>query len=205
MPIGGVGGAVQRPMPQFRRMMVFIDGENIVLSYQRMLDKGRLALGSVKHELDVYVWEERSIIGIGLHDIIRASYYTYATGTEDKVDEIRKEINALSYKKHSDSPLPNNLYSVVFKKAKKEAQSKGVDIQMTVDILSQVYFNNIDTVYLIAGDGDYLPIILEITKMGKQVYLSAFSEGLNPKLEHKVDQFHLLDDIYFQMNKGSER
>ena len=68
---------------------------------------------------------------------------------------------------------------------------------MTVDILSNIYRDNIDTVYLIAGDGDYLPIIDEAIRMGKQVYLSAFSEGLNPKLEHKVDQFFLLDGIYF--------
>ena len=34
--------------------------------------------------------------------------------------------------------------------------------------------DNIDTVYLIAGDGDYLPIISEVIRMGKQVYLAAF-------------------------------
>ena len=45
---------------------------------------------------------------------------------------------------------------------------------MTVDILSQIYLDNIDTVYLIAGDGDYLPIISEVIRMGKQVYLAAF-------------------------------
>jgi len=62
----------------------------------------------------------------------------------------------------------------LFSKKKKEAKSKGVDIQMTVDILSQIYLDNIDTVYLIAGDGDYLPIISEVIRMGKQVYLAAF-------------------------------
>jgi uncharacterized LabA/DUF88 family protein len=190
-----------RPMPSFRRMMVFIDGENIVFGYQKLLDKDHSPKDSVKHLNDVYVWEENSIITPGLHDIIRANYYTYATGSEEKINNIKKEIRSLSYRKNSSSPLPNYLYPIVFKKAKKEAQSKGVDIQMTVDILSQIYLDNIDTVYLIAGDGDYLSIISEIIRMGKQIYLSAFSEGLSPKLEHKVDQFYLLDDVYFQTDQ----
>lgn len=186
-----------RPMPAFRRMMVFIDGENITFSYQRLLDKNHSPKNSVKHSENVYVWEENSIQFPGLHNIIRANYYTYATGSDENIKEINTEIKSLFYRKHTDSPLPNYLYPVVFKKEKKEAQSKGVDIQMTVDILSNIYRDNIDTVYLIAGDGDYLPIIDEAIRMGKQVYLSAFSEGLNPKLEHKVDQFFLLDGIYF--------
>ena len=186
-----------RPMPSFRRMMVFIDGENVVLNYQGLLKKGCSPKDSVKHLQDVYVWEENSIKNYGLHNIIRANYYTYATGNEEKINKIKTKIKSLLYRKHGDSPLPNYLYPIVFKKAKKEAQTKGVDIQMTIDILSQIYQDNIDTVYLVAGDGDYLPIISEVIRMGKQIYLSAFSNGLNPKLEHKVDQFNLLDDIYF--------
>jgi len=186
-----------RPMSLFRRMMVFIDGENLVFNYQKLLDEGYTQTDSVKHVKDVYVWEENSILNHGLHNIIRANYYTYATGSEERINDIKNEIKSLLYVKHRDSPLPNNLHPIVFKKVKKEAQTKGVDIQMTVDILSQVYYDNVDTVYLIAGDGDYLPIISEIIRMGKQIYLSAFSHGLNPKLKYKVDQFNLLDNAYF--------
>jgi len=185
-----------RPMPTFRRMMVFIDGENIVFNYQKLLDNG-LTPKDVEHLPDVFVWHEGSIINPGHHSIIRTNYYTYATGNEEKIKRINNEIKSLTYRNIPESSLPNHLYPIVFKKEKKEAKSKGVDIQMTVDILSQIYLDNIDTVYLIAGDGDYLPIISEVIRMGKQVYLAAFSEGLNPKLKHKVDQFNLLNDIYF--------
>ena len=188
---------ISRPMPSFRRMMVFIDGENIVMNYQKLLDERSSPKDSVKHLQDVYVWEENSIINPGLHNIIRAHYYTYAIGSEEKIHEIENEIKKLWYQNNQYSSLPQHLYPIIFKKAKKEAQTKGVDIQMTIDILSQIYQDNIDTVYLVAGDGDYIPIISEVIRMGKQIYLSAFSNGLNPKLEHKVDQFNLLDDIYF--------
>ena len=186
-----------RPMPAFRRMMVFIDGENITFSYQRLLDKNHSPKNSVKHSENVYVWEENSIQFPGLHNIIRANYYTYATGSDENIETITDEIKSLSFLKHNDSHFPNNLSPIVFKKAKKTAKAKGVDIQLTVDILSHIYQNNIDTVYLITGDGDYFPIISEIIRMGKQVYLAAFSEGLSPKLKHTVDQFNSLDDVYF--------
>lgn len=188
-------------MPSFRRMMVFVDGENIVFNYQKLLKEGRISTTAVQHEPDVYAWEPSSILSPGLHEVIRVNYYTYTTGNEERIDKIINEIKSLTFTKHNASTLPNYIYPTVFKKAKKSAQSKGVDIQMTVDILSQVYNNNVDTVYLIAGDGDYLPIINEVIRMGKQVYLAAFSAGLNKKLKYKVDQFHLLDDLYFQPDK----
>ncbi|MBP2031209.1 uncharacterized LabA/DUF88 family protein [Methanohalophilus levihalophilus] len=187
-----------QPTPSYRRMMVFVDGENLVFNYQSSLKNGRRPTPSVQHEQDVFVWNINSVINPQLHEIIRANYYTYFTGSDETYEVIVDKIKNLAYMKPDKSRLPNNLYPVVFKKPKKSAQSKGVDIQMTVDILSQVYNNNIDTVYLFAGDGDYLPIIKEAIRMGKQVYLAAFSHGLNKKLVNKVDQFHLLDNIYFE-------
>lgn len=189
--------ALPRPMPAFGRMMVFIDGENIVFNYQKLLKKGLSPKKTVKHHQDIYAWEEKSTLNPGIHNIIRAYYYTYATGSDEHIKTITDEIKSLSFLKHNDSHHPNYLSPIVFKKAKKTAKAKGVDIQLTVDILSHIYQNNIDTVYLITGDGDYFPIISEIIRMGKQVYLAAFSEGLSPKLKHTVDQFNSLDDVYF--------
>lgn len=48
---------------------------------------------------------------------------------------------------------------------------------MTVDILSNVYQDNLDTVFLVAGDGDYLPLIKEIRRFGKQIYLAFLQQA----------------------------
>jgi uncharacterized protein (TIGR00288 family) len=92
--------------------------------------------------------------------------------------------------------IPSNLYPKVFRKYKNK-KAKGVDIQMTVDILTHVYQNNLEVVYLVSGNGDYLPVIEEVIRKGKQVYLAAFSSGLNKTLVHYVDKFINLDDVYF--------
>lgn len=183
----------------FRRMMLFIDGENITHRYQDMIKQGYKPRDDrVNHIQDVCVWHN-DITGAGSkyiinkHEIIRATYYTYATGDEIKIQEIVEKIKSFTFDKYGSSRLPNNLYPCVFKKRNKSASAKGVDIKMTIDILNHVYCNNIDTVYLITGDGDFIPVIEEVIRFGKQVYLSAFSSGLNPELKNKVDVFASLD------------
>jgi uncharacterized protein (TIGR00288 family) len=85
----------------------------------------------------------------------------------------------------------------VFKKANRAAKRKGVDIEMSVDILSHVHSNNVDTILLLAGDGDYIPLIREVQRCGKIVYVSAFSDGLNPELPIIADNFYCLDGTVF--------
>ncbi|WP_379978074.1 NYN domain-containing protein [Dokdonia ponticola] len=70
-------------------------------------------------------------------------------------------------------------------------------IKMTVDILSHLYNDNFDTLYLVAGDGDYLPLIKEVIRRGKLVYLAFFSRGLNKELLNHVDKYICLDEVYF--------
>jgi len=186
--------------PFLRRMMVFIDGENIICRYQHMVKNGKIPRTTVIHENDVYVWEKNITENqiINKHEIIRATYYTYIVGDDNRKNEIEERIKMLEYVTHFASDLPNKLYPCLFKKDNKSRSGKGVDIQMTVDILNNIYRNNIDTVYLISGDGDYFPVINEVIRSGKQIYLAAFSSGLDTRLIKMVDAFLDLDKICFQ-------
>ena len=85
----------------------------------------------------------------------------------------------------------------IFKKNRKDQKSKGVDIKMVVDILSHSHQNNVDLVYLISGDGDYKPVIEEVIRQGKRVWIAAFSNGLNPSLKLLADNFINLDNVFF--------
>jgi uncharacterized LabA/DUF88 family protein len=105
-------------MPPFRRMMIFVDGENLVCRYQAM---------------------------------VRATYYTYAVGDDERIEGIKKMIKDLTFAVHRNSVLPNNLTPKVFKKSNRSAKAKGVDIEMTVDILSNVYRDNLDCYYRETG------------------------------------------------------
>lgn len=196
----------RNPVPSLGRMMVFIDGENLVARYQSMIDAGRKPLGDVRHRKDTYVWSFPSVQP-GLNVISRATYYTYAVGSADLVDEVAAELQAQRFQQYSipgenfTAQLVQTLYPRVFSKPKNRS-GKGVDIQMTVDVLTNVYQNNLDTVYLASGDGDYAPLIHEAQRMGKHVIVAALSSGLSPKLKLIADGFFNLDGCYFEPEQG---
>lgn len=173
--------------------MVFVDGENLVFRYQSMLKRGFVPRDDLVHEPDVYVWHSSFTQLAQQHEILRVTYYTYATGDDDRLAAIRKQLRTQTFSKHMASLLPNTVTPCVFKKFARDQNGKGVDIQLSVDVLSHVYRGNVDAILLLSGDGDYGPLIDEVLRGGVQVYLSAFSDGLNPTLRDRVDQLYELD------------
>jgi uncharacterized LabA/DUF88 family protein len=89
----------------------------------------------------------------------------------------------------------------VFKKESKSKKNKLVDISVTIDALRHSYHRHVDAIWLFSGDGDYLPLIKEIMRNGTQVWLGAFSDGLNPALPRAVDRFIVLDSWFFLAQK----
>jgi uncharacterized LabA/DUF88 family protein len=193
-------------LPPLGRMMVFVDGENLVQRFQAMVAEGRELRedARIAHEKDIYVWSPNFSVRTGLNQVVRASYYTYAFGDNNRIQQIKDSIKDLPSGQYSDprihwvgGSLLNSLYPVVFKKERGK-KAKGVDIQLTVDILSNVYKDNVDSIYLISGDGDYKPVIEEAIRHGKHVYVAALSSGLNKELKYIADQFIDLDAYYFK-------
>jgi uncharacterized protein (TIGR00288 family) len=189
------------PLPQLGRMMAFVDGENLVARYQAMLDAGRTSASEVHHKRDVYVWSA-SAIRPALNVVQRATFYTYVTGNDEALREAAIEIQSLTFVQYSpiaqslSSRLGNTLYPRVFTKQKNRS-GKGVDIQMAVDVLCHAYGNNLDTVYLVSGDGDYEPLIAECQRRGKNVVVAALSSGLSSRLPLIADRFIDLDSAFF--------
>ena len=162
--------------------------------------KNRVNGTTISHKPDVYLWSPYIHLP---HDceLIRAYYYTSATGDENTINSINEEIKTIRPAFETRRLGINstyNLYPEVFKKPQKNRKSKGVDIKMTVDILSHSHQNNFDLAYLISGDGDYKPVIEEVIRQGKRVWIAAFSNGLNPSLKLLADNFINLDNVFFQ-------
>lgn len=179
--------------------MAFIDGENIVFRYEEMLAKNCTPRDDILYIKDVYMWHPRIIKANGL-EIIRVKYYTSAVGDEDYLYSISYGLKKIKYT-FNDSRgrfRTGFLLPGVFKKEKQTVKTKGVDINLTVDMLTHTFKNSLDSVYLVTGDGDYLPLIKEVMRNGKKVYLAALSSGLNPSLKTSVDMFFDLDSATFK-------
>jgi uncharacterized LabA/DUF88 family protein len=191
-------------VPPIGRMMVFVDGENLTFRYEAMLKAGREVRSEVRHREGIYVWNDNDFLEKFQHFIIRTAYYTAACGSEDFLDEIRSEKTGFHLGAHPRNPLSppsfatvhSGVLPVVFKK-KRNQSSKGVDIRITLDNLSNCYMNNFDSMYLISGDADFIPVIEDVMRRGKKVHVAALSSGASPKLRMAGDSFHLLDDFFF--------
>ena len=180
------------------RAILFLDGENLVMRYQDMVASGMKPDARVVHIPDVFVWHPNLIRWHELRKVIRATCYTSVVGDDDKVVAVKRAIAQTAYFSIADDGgMPGQVVPVVFKKPAKSQKTRNVDIQIVIDVMRYAFTDEIDRVYLASGDGDYLPLLHEVMRRGKQVEVLAFSSGLNDQLPYTVDRFLSLDQIFF--------
>jgi uncharacterized LabA/DUF88 family protein len=182
------------------RSILFVDGENLCMRYQEMLAAGSSPRPGVVHLPDTFVWHSRMTRtdNFQLCKIVRVCYYTSVVGDEPQVVEVKQQLSQIDFESRGDDgSMGGRIVPVVYKKPAKSRKTRNVDIQIVIDIMRFAFTDEIDRVYLASGDGDYLPLVQEVMRRGKQVELLAFSSGLNGSLRYSVDNFYSLDDVFF--------
>jgi len=180
------------------RAILFVDGENLTFRYQEGLSSGQTPHSDVQHETDCFVWHPGMTTWSNF-DLVRVCYYTSVVGDDSKVTGLKRRMSTITYRCRPEinSELTGQVVPIVFKKSAKNQKTRNVDIQIVIDIMRFALSDAIDLVYLASGDGDYLPLVSEVMRHGKQVYVAAFSSGLNAELTHSVDEFFNLDGVFF--------
>ena len=189
-----------------KRWMVFVDGENLTLRAQKLDGTGLLTTGRY-YSPDVFVWPavSKSPLSFLTEELaetelatalktleprpIRAYYYTSLTGDDVALQGTRRSLWEIGFQAR------------VFKKPKQSGKGKGVDIALATDFLSNAFLNNYDAVWLFAGDADYIPLINEVKRIGKIVFVCFFSgkeSGLSPRLKLASDYFIDIGRVFFQ-------
>lgn len=175
------------------------------MRYQKMVTDGAIPKKKVIHIPDCFVWHPE-ITTWSCSELIRVWYYTSIVGDTKKIQEIQQFIGNIDYNYIYD-PNPEipkataQIVPRVYKKSSRTQKTRNVDINIIIDVMRSVYSRDIELIYVLSGDGDYLPLIDEAMKNGKRVFLSAFSSGLNEQLPYCVDTFQSLDELFF-INKG---
>lgn len=83
----------------------------------------------------------------------------------------------------------------VFKKSSNSPKSKGVDIALTKDMLSHAFQDHYTDALLIAGDGDYVPLVTKVKRFGKRVYVGFFAgAGLG-----RSEELRLVADVFVDL------
>ena len=187
-------------------LFAFVDGENILLRYEAMLKNGAKPKQSVIHIPNLLAWSPE-ITTRYRGDIRRISYYQTIVGDEIALDIAKSKVSEVKYQFYSNYVGPRfssgydsqgTIYPKIYKKSSKSTKTKSVDINITVDTLRCVINKTGNVVYLFSGDGDYLPLVEELNRNGIQVWIGAFSSGLNSSLRNAADEFIDLDKLFFE-------
>src|SRR3989339_1380478 len=125
----------------------------------------------------------------------------------------RKLIRAIAYVVSTESkeeqPFFDALYNLGIETREKPLQifyggekKADWDVGITVDAIR--LSPSIDTVVLVSGDGDYLPLVEYLRNQGKQVEVVAFGETASGRLKEAADDFVDLsrDKVKFLIQNG---
>lgn len=175
-----------------KRWMLFVDGENFTIAAKDAAETMGVTLTpGPYYDPDVFVWLPRHAatqhLGGGtvvITHAVRSHYYTSLQGDEEKVHRVKQALWDLGFQPE------------VFKR-RKNRKAKGVDIALTKDFLSHAFFNNYDVAAVVAGDGDYVPVVQEAKRLGKRIYVAFFDgKWLSPELKLSADRFYEMTPFF---------
>jgi hypothetical protein len=175
--------------------MLFVDGENLTKRGQATLKSEGVQLrAGPAWRRDVFLWLPRESAAFaffayhghrfsgqewqGPHVVkaTRAYYYTSTTSNEPEWTETRLALRAIGFEPR------------LFKRA--AGRSKAVDVALTTEVLTLASEQRYEVAVIFAGDGDYVPLVEAVKRIGLHVVVGFFEEdGLNPELRIAADDF----------------
>ena len=147
------------------RVMIFIDGSNLYHSLKNIFGRTDLDIGKFCHRLLV-----RRKLG-------RIYYYNAKVGIKEEPERYRHQqaffagVNAIPYSELRLGRLVYNNWPHV------PPYEKGIDVQLTTDMITHGYKNNYDVAILVAGDNDFVGALQAIKDNGKHVEVALFGRG----------------------------
>ena len=169
------------------RIAIFIDGSNF---YHSVRDTFSI------HDNQI---DFRKLVEILRNDRLLINVYYYNAcldrGHNEKVYWKQQKFFSELRKIPGFSVIPCNMRKTRKLDGTFEFAVKGDDIHIATDMLSSAYENKYDTAILVSGDGDFVPVIKKVQKLGKQVENAYFSVSRSNFLRKVCNRSILLDDI----------
>lgn len=164
-----------------KRVMVFVDGTNFLRGIGRELGTNKLRADNPSDAAlkvaDSYINGTSPIFAsISKHDYIRRYWFASYKGGDEVYMRLSEALRGLYFE------------PVLFKM--RGEREKGVDIALTMSMLTNAFNQNYDIGILFAGDEDYVELVKEVKRYGQIIAGSYFKEGLSDSLKLAFDYFH---------------
>lgn len=183
-----------------RSWTLFVDGENFTIRGQKVLE----AAGAAPTEVDA--WRRDVFLWLPKHEpthafispwpgpwardesrppaptappATRAYYYTSMVYAEDDWTRMRLAIREYGFEPR------------LFRRLK-GGRSKAVDLALATDVLTLAGEGSYEVAVIFAGDGDYVPVVEAVKRLGRHVVVGFFEgakNGLSDELRIAADDF----------------
>jgi len=156
------------------RVMIFIDGSNLYHSLKNIFGRTDLDIGKFSRQL------------LGRRKLIRIYYYNAKVGIKEEPERYRHQqkffagINAIPY---CELRLGRLVY---INWPNVPPYEKGIDVQLTTDMITHSFKNNYDVAILVAGDSDFAPALQALKDNGNHVEVALFGKGGTSQQLRKV-------------------
>ena len=164
------------------RIMIFIDGSNLYHSLKSHFKRTDIDIGKFCNKL------------LDKRRLIRIYYYNAVVGRREEPDRYRDQqafFASVSSIPYCELRLGRLVY---INWPNSPPYEKGVDIQLTTDLLTHSYKNNYDVGVLVAGDSDYVGAIQAVKDNGKNMEVALFGkERTSRPLREVADKIITID------------
>lgn len=78
---------------------------------------------------------------------------------------------------------------------------KRIDVLMAVDIISSAYEKGVDTIIIVSGDSDFVPVVKKLKDLNKKVEIWSFRKLLSQQMMDLLDpeNIYFIDDFLDQI------
>ncbi len=131
--------------------------------------------------------------------LIRIYYYNATVGRKEEPERFRDQqtfFNSLRSIPYCELRLGHLVYN---NWPNSPPYEKGVDIQLTTDLLTHSFKNNCDVTVLVAGDSDYVGALQAVKDNGKNVEVALFGkERTSRPLREVADKVIVMDGRFLR-------
>ena len=144
------------------RVMIFIDGSNLYHSLKNICGRTDLDIGKFCQQL------------LRRRRLVRIYYYNAKVGKKEEPERYRHQqaffagVNAIPYSELRLGRLVYTNWPHV------PPYEKGIDVQLTTDMLTHGFKDNYDVAILVAGDNDFVGALQAVKDHGKHVEVALF-------------------------------
>jgi len=177
-----------KPVPPFVHAMVFIDGGYLRNGFRELLGHDKINFEYLVEHLVASEFEVKPFKG----EVTRVYYYDAIVDVSEDLEKHRLQ-KEYFHKVGLVSDFEVKLGRLI-KTGSGEYRQKGVDIQISIDMLTKAFQNFFDVAVFVGGDDDFVDLINTVKNLtNKKVYGVAFQHSVSQRLLESFDISYIMD------------